>query len=268
MINPINRVVSTGMLSREELILGDVPWTKPEVRAVTLSKLDLLPYHRVLDIGAGSGTVTLEIARRVMQGAVVAIEEREQACALELAMEGKTVALISSGDAGVYGMAGLIYELIEQSALDIEVEVIPGITAILAAAAELGAPLMQDFAAISLSDLMTPWETIRQRLHAAGQGDFVIGIYNPRSKKRQRQLIEAQKILLQYRSPSTPVGIIWNGTRSGQRKLVTTLFQIPIEEVDMFATLIIGNSETYSSRGRMITPRGYLQRNRSGGEDS
>lgn len=193
-------------------------------------------------------------------------EEKRAREVIELAREGKTVALISSGDAGVYGMAGLIYELIEQSLLDIEVEVIPGITAVLAAAAELGAPLMQDFAVISLSDLMTPWETIRRRIHAAGEGDFVVGIYNPRSAKRQRQLVEAQEILLQYRSPSTPVGIIWNGTRPSQRKLVTTLLRIPFAEVDMFATLIIGNSETYESRGRIITPRGYLQRGHSAGE--
>lgn len=176
---------------------------------------------------------------------------------IELAMAGKTVALVSSGDAGVYGMVGPVYEEIQKQGLDLEVEVIPGVTAILAAGAALGAPLMHDFAVISLSDLLTPWEKIVKRLHAAGEGDFIVGLYNPRSKKRLSQLVEAQEILLKYRSPETPVGIVWSGTRENERKMVTTLSEIPHEEVDMFATLVIGNSESYQFGGKIITPRGY-----------
>ncbi|MCK4258129.1 MAG: precorrin-3B C(17)-methyltransferase [Halanaerobiales bacterium] len=176
---------------------------------------------------------------------------------IELAKEGKTVSLVSSGDAGVYGMAGPVYQLAEEMGVDAEIEVVPGVTAVLAAASRLGAPLMHDFVVISLSDLLTPWEKIVKRLHAAGEGDFVVSLYNPRSKKRRSHLIEAQEILLKYRKPETPVGIVWNGTREKEEMLVTTLAQIPHEEVNMFATLIIGNSETYISKGRIITPRGY-----------
>ena len=175
--------------------------------------------------------------------------------AFQMAKKGKKVALVSSGDAGVYGMAGPVCEMAERE--DVEVEVIPGITAVLAAAAGLGAPLMHDFAIISLSDLLTPWEKILKRLHAAGEGDFIVGLYNPRSKRRKNHLRKAQEILLKYRSPDTPVGIVWKGTRYGEKKLITRLDDIPHEKVNMFATLIIGNSETYIADGRIVTPRGY-----------
>ncbi len=176
---------------------------------------------------------------------------------VELARTGLNVAIVSSGDAGVYGMAGPIYELLSRVEEEIEVEVIPGVTAILAAAASLGAPLMHDFAVISLSDLLTPWEKIVTRLHLAAKGDFVVGIYNPRSKQRHQQLVEAQKIFLEYRSVDTPVGILWSSTRAEERRLITTLDKIPHEEVNMFATLIIGNSESYISGDVIVTPRGY-----------
>ncbi len=176
---------------------------------------------------------------------------------VELARTGLNVAIVSSGDAGVYGMAGPIYELLSRVEEEIEVEVIPGVTAILAAAASLGAPLMHDFAVISLSDLLTPWEKIVTRLHLAAKGDFVVGIYNPRSKQRHQHLVEAQKIFLEYRSVDTPVGILWSSTRAEERRLITTLDKIPHEEVNMFATLIIGNSESYISGDVIVTPRGY-----------
>ena len=177
--------------------------------------------------------------------------------ALEYARAGQTVALISGGDAGVYGMAGLMLEIVIQSASDIEVEVIPGIPAANAAAASIGAPLMHDYVTISLSDLLTDWELIRKRIHCAGQGDFVVAIYNPKSQSRTRQIIEAQEILLQYKSPDTPVGIVRNAKRSGEEIELTTLADLADSEINMSTMVIVGNSKTYLNGRHMITPRGY-----------
>ncbi|MCC3145479.1 precorrin-3B C(17)-methyltransferase [Halanaerobium sp. Z-7514] len=177
--------------------------------------------------------------------------------AVELAAEGKKVALISSGDAGVYGMAGPAFELIEKNDISITVEVIAGITAANAAAAVLGAPLMHDYAVISLSDILTPWEQIKKRLKAAAEADFITTLYNPRSSKRKTQLKEAKKIFLKHRSPDTPVGIVRSVGRDGEEIMITTLVEMPLEKVDMLTTVIIGNSNTYISDDKIITPRGY-----------
>jgi adenosylcobyric acid synthase len=182
--------------------------------------------------------------------------------ALRLAGEGKTVALVSSGDAGVYGMAGLVLEL--SPADNIEVIIVPGVSAVQAAAAVLGAPLMHDFAVISLSDLLTPWELIEKRLGAAGTADFVVALYNPRSKGRIRHIERAQEILLASRSPQTPVGIVRNACREGEEKILSTLSEIPLDRIDMFSLVIIGNSATYvDEKQRMVTPRGYKAGTRS-----
>ncbi|HHW47635.1 MAG TPA: precorrin-3B C(17)-methyltransferase [Clostridiaceae bacterium] len=176
---------------------------------------------------------------------------------LEKALEGYNVALVSSGDSGIYGMAGIMLEVVNKSGSVVDVEVIPGITAASAAAAVLGAPLMHDFAVISLSDLMTPWELICKRIECAAQGDFVICLYNPKSKNRSDYINIAREIVLKYRDSKTPVGIVRNAGRPDQASVITTLEDMPDNEIDMFTVVLIGNSQTYTENGRMITPRGY-----------
>ena len=167
--------------------------------------------------------------------------------AIDLAHEtGKNVGVVSSGDAGVYGMAGLILELLEENDT-LEVKVVPGITASLGAAAVMGAPLMNDFCHISLSDLMTPWEMIEKRLHAAAQGDFVVCLYNPRSKGRPEHLARALEIMSEYKAKG----------RKEEQIVLTTIEDLDETLVDMTTIVIVGNKETYVKNGRMITPRGY-----------
>ncbi len=175
--------------------------------------------------------------------------------AIEEAAQGRTVAVISGGDPGVYGMAGIILEM---AGSHIKVEIVPGVTAATAAAAILGAPLMHDFAVISLSDLLTPWDKIITRLEAAGLGDYVVILYNPASTERQKQLETAREILLWHKNPATPVGIVRNAERGRQSIAVTTLKDMLEEKIDMLTTIIVGNSETRVENGRMITPRGYI----------
>ena len=175
--------------------------------------------------------------------------------ALDAAENGSTVALVCSGDAGVYGMAGLMLELSENRG--VEIEIIPGVTAALSGAALLGAPLGHDFAVISLSDLLTPWEKIEARLEAAAKADLCIAIYNPASKKRADYLQRACDILLRCVSPDTVCGMTKNIAREGEQVSVMTLAQLAQAEADMFTTVFIGNSATCLSNGRMVTPRGY-----------
>ncbi len=177
--------------------------------------------------------------------------------ALELALSGKTVALVSSGDSGIYGMAGLMLEIIEKSGKDVETEVIPGITSATASAAILGAPIMHDYASISLSDLLTDHELINKRLDAAASADFVICLYNPKSKTRITGLAEARDIILKHRTGSTPVGIVRDAMREDQSYVITDLDNMLDHEADMRTTIIIGNSQTFVSGGKIITPRGY-----------
>ena len=178
--------------------------------------------------------------------------------ALERAAQGATVALVSSGDAGVYGMAGLALELAGETSDPPEIVIVPGVSAVQAAAAVLGAPLMHDFAVISLSDLLTPWSVIRQRLKAAASTDFVIALYNPKSTGRVSQLREAREVILNSRPGETPVGIVRNACRKGEEKVVTTLSELLDHPVDMLSLVIVGNSTTYlDGQGRMVTPRGY-----------
>lgn len=179
--------------------------------------------------------------------------------AVDLAAEGRSVAVISSGDPGVYGMAGLVLELVQKLPEDKRpaCEIIPGLTAANTSAAALGAPLMHDYAVISLSDLMTSWEQIKKRARLAAEGDFVIAIYNPKSRGRADYLNQIRDIVLEFRSPETPVGIVRKAGRPGMNWTVSTLEKLPEEDVDMQSTVIIGNSNTYVSGGFMITPRGY-----------
>lgn len=173
------------------------------------------------------------------------------------AMTGRAVAMVSSGDSGIYGMAGIAYQIAEEMGADIEIEIVPGITAASTAASVLGAPLMHDLAIISLSDLMTPLELILKRIECAGEGDMIVCIYNPKSKKRTDHLTRAANVLMRYRSADTPTGIVRNAGRRGERKTITTLGELKDADVDMLSTVIVGNSQTYVSHGVMITPRGY-----------
>lgn len=177
--------------------------------------------------------------------------------AIDIAKTGKKVAVISSGDAGIYGMAGLILELITKQELDIPVKVVPGVTASIGAAAVLGAPIMHDFCHISLSDLMTSWEVIEKRLRLAAEADFVICLYNPRSKGRSEHLANAFKIMGEFKDGSTPVGIVKDVGREDQEKFICTFDTMDFERVDMTTMVIIGNKSTYIHDDLMITPRGY-----------
>lgn len=175
--------------------------------------------------------------------------------AVNRAAQGKIVAMLCSGDAGVYGMAGPVLELAEGK--NVEIEVVPGVTAAISGAAVLGAPLMHDFCVISLSDLLTPWETIARRLRCTAAGDFSIVLYNPRSKKRPEHLRRACQILLEEKSPDTVCGWVRNIGRAGQTHGVVTLGELGRMELDMFTTVFIGASSTKVIDGRMVTPRGY-----------
>ena len=176
--------------------------------------------------------------------------------AFEEAKKGKTVSMICSGDAGVYGMAGLMYEVGKDYA-DIELEIIPGVTAATGGAAVLGAPLIHDFCLISLSDLLTPWEKIEKRLLAAAQADFVVCMYNPSSKKRHDYLQKACDLMMQYKSPETVCGIVSQIAREGESCQVMSLKELRDTQVDMFTTVFVGNSQTKEINGKMVTPRGY-----------
>jgi precorrin-3B C17-methyltransferase len=193
-------------------------------------------------------------------------QELERAArAVDLAFAGRNVAVISSGDAGIYGMAGPVFRVLTDRDWDGEsppVVVVPGISALQSAASLLGSPLMQDFCAISLSNLLTPWETIRQRLEGAAMGDFVVVLYNPRSLRRTWQLPEARRILLERRAGATPVGLVKDAYRPEQQVIITDLEALAerAPEVDMFTTVVIGNSTTYVHQGHIVTPRGYEEK--------
>jgi len=200
-----------------------------------------------------------EIYSTAMTGEVARCEK-----AIELCAEGRVTAIVSSGDAGIYGMAGLVLEILssdksDYTLNDITVEVVPGVPAFVSAASLLGAPLMHDFASISLSDILTPWEVIEKRVRAAAAADFVIALYNPRSSKRKEGLVKTVKAMLEVKAPATPVGILRNASREGEEVTLTTLGELHefYEEVDMLTIIIIGNESTSAREGRMITPRGY-----------
>ena len=207
---------------------------------------------------AGKEVVSMELGQ----------ELERAAAAVDSAYAGKTVAVVSSGDAGIYGMSGPVFRVLtdrDWDGHDPVVVTVPGVSAMQAAAAVLGSPLMQDFCAISLSDLLTPREKIRGRLEAAGQGDFVVALYNPRSQRRQSQLLEAREILLKHRPGNTPVGIVGDAFRPGQRVKVTSLQDLEkeAESVDMVTIVVIGNSTTYLHAGKVITPRGYEEKTKA-----
>ena len=191
--------------------------------------------------------------------------ERERAeVALERAEAGQVVCVVSSGDAGIYGMASLVWEVKRERHSPVEVIVLPGISAFQKAAALLGAPVGHDFCVLSLSDLLTPWEVIERRIRAAAEADFVTAVYNPRSEGRYWQLHRLREIFLEARDGATPVGYVKQAGRSGEEVTVTTLAAFDPEQVDMFTVVLIGNSESYTWEGKIITPRGYFTEREEG----
>lgn len=247
----------------------------------------------VVGIGPGNKEYILPIAQRVIAEADVLIgysyyfqfvehlinpqaeclgkdlseEEARAELAIEKAKENKHVVVISSGDAGIYAMASLVYEAVSKSGLEIELETIPGISAFVAGAGRLGAPIGHDFCCISLSDLMTPWSTIEKRIQGAAMGDFVTSLYNPRSKKRHWQLDRLREIFLEHRKPDTPVALIRQVTREEENITLTTLEDLDTSLVDMFTLVMIGNSQSYQFKNFIVTPRGYFQRKPLTGEE-
>jgi precorrin-3B C17-methyltransferase len=222
-------------------------------------------------------TTYIDLIRPLIQGKqIVSTAMKKEidrvSAALDLALSGTSCAIVSSGDPGVYAMAGLVLEMCRERAIAIgaaaspdttdrlAIEIVPGIPALCSGASLLGAPLTHDFAAISLSDLLTPWETIEARIEAAASADFVIAIYNPKSRRRADHLTRAQEIILTHRDASTPVGIVTGAMRDNQRVGLTTLGQLHEAEVDMQTTVFVGNSNTFTYDGFMVTPRGYSKK--------
>ncbi|MEB3102073.1 precorrin-3B C(17)-methyltransferase [Ferviditalea candida] len=218
----------------------------------------VIGYNTYVDLIRGLLT-NQEVVRTGMTEEVSRAQE-----AVRQAEKGKKVAVISSGDSGVYGMAGLVYEVLIEKQWDpetgVEIEVIPGISAINSCASLLGAPVMHDACTISLSDHLTPWDVIARRVEAAASGDFVIALYNPRSGRRTRQIVETQRILLNYRSPETPVGLVKSAYRDREQVVLTTLGRMLDHDIGMLTTVIIGNSATFVYHGKMVTPRGYQRK--------
>ncbi|MFN4258158.1 MAG: precorrin-3B C(17)-methyltransferase [Gemmataceae bacterium] len=229
---------------------GDLDLLTPRAQEI-LRQVDVL-------IGYESYLKNLEPLRlrAVARAFPIGAETERAGLALDLARQGRQVAVVSSGDAGIYGMASILLERAE-ALPEVEIEIIPGVTAATAAAALLGAPLGHDFACISLSDLLTPWQVIEERLHAAGRGDFILVLYNPVSQRRVWQLPRARDILLRYRPPATPVGIVERAYRPGTRIVHTTLGEVTTAGISMETLLIIGTENTRFINGKMVTPRGY-----------
>lgn len=201
--------------------------------------------------------ITPLIKGKEVSSSVMTEEIKRVKAAVESARKGKKVCLISGGDPGVYAMAGPVFEVVKNTNAPVEVEVIPGISALNACAARLGAPLMHDFSAVSLSDRLTPWSLIEERLEAAAGADFVIVLYNPKSRGRTAQIEKARNIILKHRKPDTPVGIVKAAMRGDEDVIVTTLGNMLEHDIDMQSTVVIGNSMSFRWRGRIITPRGY-----------
>ena len=213
------------------------------------------------DVVIGYSTY-LDLIAKIIEGKRVLSSQMMQEVdrcqmAFDEAEGGARVAVVSGGDPGIYAMAGLIYEIAVSRDSVVDIEVIPGLAAVNSCAARLGAPLMHDFVAISLSDLLTPWEVIEKRLEAAAAADFVVALYNPKSKRRAEHIAKARDIMLRHRPASTPVGIVTAATRDHEQIVVTDLEKMLGEEINMQSCVLIGNCSTFVWRGKMITPRGY-----------
>jgi len=239
---------------------GDLALMTPAVREAIETADAILGYKTYLDL---IEDIAPHIPRR-SSGMRKEVERAQQA--LELAATGQRVVVVSSGDPGVYGMAGLLFEVCEENGYNVELEVFPGISALNAAASLLGAPLMTDFAVISLSDQLTPREHILQRVEAATQSDFILCLYNPKGRKRTEPFELTCDILEAHCAPETPVGIVRSAYREQQEVEIVPLSGLRDAEVDMVTILIIGNRSTRVVNGKMITPRGYAQKYDLGGQ--
>jgi cobalt-precorrin 5A hydrolase/precorrin-3B C17-methyltransferase len=240
---------------------GDPDWRTPEANTTLAQSSDVVGYSLYLDL------LGRAIEGKSCHPSAIGDEEARARLALDLAAEGRSVALVSSGDAGIYGLASLVFELLDSQAKPgwrtIDLMFVPGISAFQAAASRAGAPLGHDFCVISLSDLMTPWGAIRDRLEAAAAADFVVALYNPRSARRQAQLAEAADILLRHRSPQTPVFIGRNLGRDGEERRIICLSELAGADIDMLTVVLVGSSQTRRIDGdppRLCTPRGYFER--------
>lgn len=244
----------TGKLNIVGIGPGDLSCLTQKARQVLRGSQVIVGYRTYIAL-LGNLTKGKEVVSSGMSEEI----KRAQA-AIDKARDGKSVSIVSSGDPGIYGMAGLVLELLKKEDIDaLRVEVIPGVPAVASCASLLGAPLMHDFACISLSDLLTDKSIIKKRLALAARGNFVIALYNPKSRKRKALLNQAWRILMKYRSGSTPVGIVRNAYRDNQEIQSIALKDLPSSGlIDMFSTIIIGNSQTYRKAEFMITPRGYL----------
>lgn len=264
---------STAILHIVGLGPGDASLLAPMALAALERSRAIFGYGRYIDLLPPE----LREGKRIAATGMTREIERCEA-ALDAALGGEESAIVCSGDPGIYAMAGLIYDLMEERGLnsaDLAVSVVPGIPAVCAAAALLGAPLMHDFAAISLSDLLTPWERIEKRLYHAFAGDFIVALYNPRSKGRQDHLARALEMARAEREGGTPVGLVRNAFRENQRVTVSTLRTFSPEDADMLSILLIGNSATrilpapgdqplsWDHGARMYTPRGYMEKYRN-----
>jgi cobalt-precorrin 5A hydrolase/precorrin-3B C17-methyltransferase len=244
---------------------GDPGWRTPEASMALAQASDVVGYSLYLDL------LGRAIEGKRCHPSAIGDEEARVRLALDLAAEGRSVALVSSGDAGIYGVAPLVFELLDTKAKPewrtIDLMIIPGISAFQAAASRAGAPLGHDFCVVSLSDLMTPWETILGRVEAAAMADFVVALYNPRSTRRQSHLTEAVDLLLLHRSPDTPVFIGRNLGREGEERRIICLSELSGvgAEIDMLTIVLVGNSRTRridSDPLHLYTPRGYFDRSR------
>ena len=238
---------------------GDPAWRTPEASAILAHATDIVGYGLYLDL------LGRAIVGKHRHDSGLGEEEARVCRALDLAAEGRSVALVSSGDAGIYGLAPLVFELLDCVARPewrtVEIVVCPGVSAAQAASARAGAPLGHDFCVVSLSDLMTPWEAICVRLEAAAASDFVVALYNPRSTRRPARLAEAVEILLRHRLPQTPVFLGRNIGRAGEEGHILALSELAGAEIDMLTLVLVGNSTTRrldTDPPRLYTPRGYF----------
>jgi len=257
-LDPARIGLARGRLAIVGIGPGDAAWRTPEATAALAEASDVVGYGLYLDLLGAA----LRGKRR--HARALGAETERARFALDLAAEGRSVALVSSGDAGIYGLATLVFELVDRAARPewrrIRIDVVPGLSALQAAAARVGAPLGHDFAAISLSDLLTPWAQIERRLVAAARGDFVLAIYNPRSLRRSRQLEAARRILLKHRPSETPVALARNLGRAGERVMIDTLAGFDAGAIDMLTLVLVGSRATRVLAGdppRLYTPRGY-----------
>ncbi|WP_406696487.1 precorrin-3B C(17)-methyltransferase [Singulisphaera sp. Ch08] len=232
---------------------GSAGLLTPDASAALAASEAIVGYRGYLDL------IEDRLAGKTIVGRELGEEVERARLALELAEQGRTVALISTGDAGIYGMGGVVWELAARVGTTAELVVVPGVTAACSAAALLGAPIAHDWASISLSDLLTPWEVIVRRVDAAAEADFVVALYNPASRKRTRQLAAVAERLLVHRSPETPVGLVENAYRPGERVEIVSLLDLALGKaaVNMFTTVVVGSSRTFVSNGKMVTPRIY-----------